>query len=96
MQKLRTKFPVNRAIEPRVITVHTQIAAGHLIIFAIYLHIETGITTSFEVPVILFGTLHGDVLPISVSNVADLRGRKSIYKCIFYFYLERRLALQRS
>ena len=40
------------------------IASGHLPIFAIYLHIETGISKSYKVPAILFGTLHDDVLPM--------------------------------
>ena len=62
IQKLPTKFHVNWAIEPRVLTVDAQIASWHLIIFAIYLHIETGISKSFEVPVFLFGTLHSNIL----------------------------------
>ena len=60
IQKLPTKFHINRDIELRVITVETQIASEHLTIFAIYLHIEK----SFKVPAILFGTLHGDVSPM--------------------------------
>ena len=64
VQKLPTKLYANRAIEPRVITVNTQIASGELIIFAIYLHIETGIWKSINVPAIFFGALHGDVLPM--------------------------------
>ena len=50
MQKLHTKFHINRTIEPRVVTVHTQIASGHLSIFVIYLHIDTDISKSFKVP----------------------------------------------
>ena len=64
IQKLPTKFYANRVIEPREIAVDTQIASGHLVIFAIYLYIETGILKSFKVPAILFGTLHGDILPM--------------------------------
>ena len=58
-QEPPSKFQVNRAIEPRVITVDTQIASGHLSIFVIYLHIENDISKSFK------GTLHGDVLPMT-------------------------------
>ena len=35
IEKLPTKFHINWAIEPKAITVHTQIASGHLSIFAI-------------------------------------------------------------
>ena len=55
IQKLPTKCHVNWAIEPGVLTVDAQIVSWHLIIFAIYLHIETGISKSFKVPVFLFG-----------------------------------------
>ena len=61
MQKLPTKFHVNRAIEPRVIVVDTQIASAHLLIFAIYLHIEAGISKRFSMPAILFDINDGDV-----------------------------------
>ena len=64
IQKLPIKLNVNRSIEHRVITSDTQLASGHLIIFAIYLPVETGISRSFEVPAILFDTLYGDVLPM--------------------------------
>ena len=67
-QKLSTKFHVNRAIEPREITVDTQIALGHVSIFAIYLHIETNISKSFKVIAILFGTIHVDVLRMIYAN----------------------------
>ena len=50
IQKLPTKFHVNRAIEPRVIIVDTQIASAHFLTFAICLHIETGISKSFICP----------------------------------------------
>ena len=72
LQKLRAKFHVDRVIESRI-TVDTQIASGHLSIFAIYLRIDTGISKSFKVPAILFGTLHGDVLTRSVPNNVDVR-----------------------
>ena len=61
IQKLPTKFHANRTVQPRVITVDTQISSGHLIIFAVYLHIKTSIFKSLEVPDILFGTIYGDV-----------------------------------
>ena len=44
IQKIPTNFHVNRAIEPIVITVDTEIASGHLLIFAIGLNIEIGIS----------------------------------------------------
>ena len=43
-------------------TVDTQTASGHLNLFARHLHIETGISKSFKVPAIIFGTVHGDTL----------------------------------
>ena len=66
IQELPTKFQVNRALEPRVITVDTQITSGHLSIFASYLHNahRNRYPEKFKVSAILFGTLHGDVLPM--------------------------------
>ena len=64
IEKLPTEFHVDRVIDPRVISVDTQIASGHLIIFAIYLQIGAGISKSFKEPAFLFGRLHDDVLPM--------------------------------
>ena len=77
-QKLPTKFHVNQAIEPGIITVDTQIASGHLIILAIYLHIETGISKFFKMSAILSG--HSMVMfhPWSAPNTVDFRAGKSI------------------
>ena len=61
---LLTKFHAYLAIELRVITIDTQMASGHLRIFAIYLHIETGISKSFKLLAIIVSTLHGVVLPM--------------------------------
>ena len=65
VQKLPAKLYVN-GLQSIEITVNTQIAPGHVVIFAIYLHSENGIWKSLEMPAILFGTLHahGDVLPM--------------------------------
>ena len=60
IQKLSTKFHVSKAIEPRVFTVDTQIALGHLNIFAIYLHIKP-VSRKVLNARPFFGTLHGDV-----------------------------------
>ena len=87
---------VNWAIEPRVITVDTQIASGHLSIFAVYLHIETGISESFKVPAILFGTLHGDVLLMICAKKKIFEEAKVFKNAIFYFDLERSKVIQRS
>ena len=83
IQKLPTKFHVNRVIELSVITVDTQIAPGHLIISVIYLHIETRISKSFGEPAILFGTLHGDVLPVICAKYCLFSRREKYLKCIF-------------
>ena len=50
-----------------------------------YLHIKTGISKSFELPAILFGTLVM-FYPWSVPNIVDFRGGKSIRKCIFLLW----------
>ena len=83
IQKLPTKFHVNQPIEPRVITVDTQIASGHLNIFAIYLHIETGISKSYKVPAILFGTIHGDVLRMICAKHCWFSRRRKYLKMCF-------------
>ena len=64
----------------RVITVDTQIASGHLSIFTIYLHIETGMLKSYKVPAILFGTLHGDVLPMICAKYRLFSGTQKYLK----------------
>ena len=44
-------------MEPIIITVDTQIASGQLLIFAIYIHTETDISKSLNMPAILAHTV---------------------------------------
>ena len=69
--------------DPRVITVDTRIAPGHVIIFAIYTHTETNISKSFKVSAILFGTLHGDVLPMICAKYCCISRRQKHLKMHF-------------
>ena len=97
IQKPPTKFHVNGAIEPRVIAVDTRIASGHLTFFAIYLHIKTGISKSFKVPAILFGTLNNDVLPMICAKYCWFLRRQKYLKIHFFnFDLESSKVIQKS
>ena len=105
MQKVPTKCHVNRALEPRIITVDTQNASGHLVIFPFYIHIETD-SRSFKVPAILLGTLYGDVLPIvgktwwcftyDLCQLSLIFEEAKVLKRIFFFNLQRSKVLQKA
>ena len=61
------------------------------------LPVETGISRSFKVPAILFGTLYGDVLPMTCAKYCKFwRRKKVLIRVFFHFDLQRSEVIQWS